>query len=117
MSAELISQNGNEVTVQFTVKLTGAMLNDEQALQQSLNEAGQVAMAPMLEQFDTNGEPVRINGIKHTVRDHLPQTYETPYGPVKVQRNSYRTSKGGRSYVPLEIDGRVNGGYREIHNI
>ncbi len=40
MSAELISKNGNEVTVQFTVKLTGAMLNDEQALQQSLNEAG-----------------------------------------------------------------------------
>ena len=107
MSAELIRQNGNEVTVQFTVKLTGAMLNDEQALQQSLNEAGQVAMKPMLEQFDTNGEPIRINGIKHTVRDRLPQTYETPYGPVKVQRNSYQTSKGGRSYVPLEIDGRM----------
>ncbi len=107
MSAELISQNGNEVTVQFTVKLTGAMLNDEQALQQSLNEAGQVAMTPMLEQFDTNGEPIRINGIKHTVRDHLPQIYETPYGPVKVQRNSYQTSKGGRSYVPLEMDGRM----------
>ena len=107
MSAELIGKNGNEVTVQFTVKLTGAMLNDEQALQQSLNEAGQVAMKPMLEQFDTNGEPIRITGIKHTVRDRLPQTYETPYGPVKVQRNSYQTSKGGRSYVPLEIDGRM----------
>ena len=107
MSAELISKNGNEVTVQFTVKLTGAMLNDEQALQRSLNEAGQVAMKPMLEQFDTNGEPIRINSIKHTVRDRLPQTYETPYGQVKVQRNSYQTSKGGRSYVPLEIDGRM----------
>lgn len=107
MPAELISKNGNEVTVQFTVKLTGSMLNDEQALQQSLNEAGQIAMKPMLEQFDTNGEPIRINGIKHTVRDRLPQTYETPYGPVKVQRNSYQTSKGGRSYVPLETDGRM----------
>ena len=71
MSAELISKNGNEVTVQLTVKLTGAMLNDEQALQQSLNEAGQVAMKPMLEQFDTNGEPIRVNGVKHTVRDRL----------------------------------------------
>lgn len=107
MPAELISKNGKEVTVQFTVKLTGSMLNDEQALQQSLNEAGQVAMKPMLEQFDTNGEPIRINGIKHTVRDRLPQTYETPYGPVKVQRNSYQTSKGGRSYVPLEAGGRM----------
>lgn len=52
MSAELVNQNGNEVTVQFTVQLTGSMLDDEQALQQSLNEAGQIAMMPMLEQFD-----------------------------------------------------------------
>ena len=68
MAATLIGQEGPKVTIQFTVELTGNMLHDEQALQQSLNEAGQVAMAPMLKQFDTNGEPIRINGIKHTVR-------------------------------------------------
>jgi hypothetical protein len=107
MLAELVKHSGNEVTVQFTVKLTGSMLDDEQALQRSLNEAGQIAMQPILEQFDTNGEPVRVNGIKHTVRIRSPQTYETPYGPVQVERNVYQNSRGGRVYVPLENDGRM----------
>ena len=107
MPAEIVKQVNNEVTVQFTVKLTGSMLNDEQALQDSINEAGQIAMMPMIKQFDTNGEPIRINGIKHTVKDYAPQTYETPYGPVQVERYTYQTSKGGRAYVPLETDGRM----------
>jgi len=55
MLAELVNRNGNEVTVEFTVKLTGSMLDNEQALQRSLNDAGQIAMQPMPEQFDTNG--------------------------------------------------------------
>ncbi len=107
MPAKLIEQKNNKITIQFTVELTGQMLKDEQTLQQSLNEAGQAAMAPMIEQFDTNGEPIRVNGVKHTVKDYAPQTYETPYGPVQVQRYTYQTSKGGRAYVPLENDSRM----------
>lgn len=107
MPAEIVKQVNNEITVQFMVKLTGSMLNDEQALQDSINEAGQAAMVPMIKQFDTNGEPIRINGIKHTVKDYAPQTYETPYGAVEVERHTYQTSKGGRAYVPMEVDGRM----------
>jgi hypothetical protein len=107
MPAKLIEQKSNKITIQFTLELTGQMLKDEQALQQSLNEAGQVAMAPMIKQFDTNGEPIRVNGVKHTVKDYAPQTYETPYGPVQMQRYTYQTSKGGRAYVPLENDSRM----------
>ncbi len=43
MLAEMVNHEGNEVTVQFTVKLTGSMLDDEQ----SLNEAGQVAISQL----------------------------------------------------------------------
>ena len=107
MPAKLIQQKGSTITVQFTVELTGQMLKDEQALQQSLNEAGQAAMAPMIKQFDTNGERIRVNGVKHTVKNYAPQTYETPYGPVQVQRHTYQTCKGGRAYVPLENDARM----------
>jgi hypothetical protein len=107
MPAKLIEHNNNTLTIQFTVALTGRMLEDEQSLQQSLNEAGQVAMVPMLKQFDTKGEPIRVNGLKHTVKDYAPQTYETPYGPVQVERHTYQTSKGGRAYVPLETDARM----------
>jgi len=107
MSAKLIDQTDHTLTVQFTVELTGQMLADEQSLQHSLNEAGQVAMEPMLKQFDTQGEPIRVHGIKHTVKDYAPQTYETPYGAVQVPRYTYQTSKGGRAYVPLEEDSRM----------
>ena len=107
MPATLIEQKDNRVTVQFTVELTGQMLADEQALQQSLNEAGQVAMVPMLKQFDTHGEPIRVGGVKHTVKNYAPQTYETPYGPVPVERHTYQTCQGGRAYVPLENDARM----------
>jgi len=107
MPAKLIEQKDNRVTIQLTVELTGQMLTDEQALQQSLNEAGQVAMVPMIKQFDTHGEPIRVQGVKHTAKDHAPQTYETPYGPVQVERHTYQTCKGGRAYVPLENDARM----------
>jgi len=107
MPAKLIDQTDRKLTIQFTVELTGQMLTDEQSLQESLNEAGQVAMEPMIKQFDTHGEPIRVNGIKHTVKDYALQTYETPYGPVQVQRHTYQTSKGGRAYVPLEEDSRM----------
>ncbi len=107
MLAKLIEQKNNTLTIQLTVELTGQMLRDENSLQQSLNDAGMVAMGPMIKQFDTNGEPIRVNGIKHTVKDYAPQTYETPYGPVGVQRHTYQTSKGGRAYVPLENEARM----------
>jgi hypothetical protein len=107
MSATLIEQKNNTLTIQFTVTLTGQMLADEQALQAALNQAGQTAMGPMLKQFDTRGEPIRVNGVKHTVKDYAPQTYETPYGPVPVERHTYQTWKGGRAYVPLENDARL----------
>ena len=107
MPARLIDQKDKILTIQFTVELTGRMLEDEQALQQSLNEAGQVAMVPMLKQFDTHGEPLRVGGVKHTVKNYAPQTYETPYGPVEVQRHTYQTCRGGRAYVPLESDARM----------
>jgi hypothetical protein len=43
MTATLVKHEGHQVIVQLTVNLTGQMLNDEQALQDSLNAAGQIA--------------------------------------------------------------------------
>ena len=51
MNATLVKHEDDQVTIQFTVTLTGQMLNDEQALQDSLNAAGQIAMAPIPSRF------------------------------------------------------------------
>ena len=85
MPAQLIKQQDKTLTIQLTVDLSGQMLKDEQALQNALNEAGQVAMDPMIKQFDTQGEPIRVNGVKHTAKVSSPEMYETPYGPVQVE--------------------------------
>jgi len=107
MAAKLIERNGDEVRIEITVKLSKSMLADEQVLQQCLNEAGELAMGAVIEQFDTHGEPIRVDGVKHTVKAKSPQIYETPFGPVEVERYVYQTSQGGRGYVPLEADGRM----------
>jgi hypothetical protein len=107
MPVEVIQQEKYKITVQITVPFTSSMLQDEQALQNCLNEAGQAVMGPMIQQFDTQGEPIRIGGVKHTVKAFSPQTYETPYGAVTVPRHTYQTSQGGRAYVPLEVDARM----------
>jgi hypothetical protein len=74
MPVEVIQQEKYKITVQITVPFTSSMLQDEQALQNCLNEAGQAVMGPMIQQFDTQGEPIRIGGVKHTVKAFSPQT-------------------------------------------
>ena len=107
MPVNVIKQDKDGITVHITVPFTRSMLQDELTLQDGLNEVGRAVMEPMIKQFDTQGEPIRIGGVKHTVKAFSPQTYETPYGAVIVERHTYQTSKGGRAYVPLEVDARM----------
>lgn len=104
--ATIIKQNERQLVIEFTVNLEGSLLENEEALQVALNEAGAMAMKPVLARFDTDGTPIVIAGQKLTSRGLHPQTYETPYGPVSVNRHVYQTSQGGRTYSPLEDRGR-----------
>ena len=101
-----IDESGN-VTLEISVNVKGAMLEVEQRIQQALNDAGCGLTEKALEQFDTDGTPVMTGSIKWTRRCKNTQTYQTPYGAVKVNRNVYQTSKGGKTYVPLEVGARM----------
>jgi len=37
------------------------------------------------------------------------KVYETPYGKIELTRHVYQSSQGGKTYCPLEIDGRIIG--------
>ncbi len=37
------------------------------------------------------------------------KVYETPYGKIELTRHVYQSNQGGRTYCPLEIDGRIIG--------
>ena len=101
-----IDESGN-VTLEISVNVKGPMLEVEERIQQALNGAGCELTEKALDQFDTDGSPVMTGSIKWTRRCRNTQTYQTPYGAVKVNRNVYQTSKGGKTYVPLEAGARI----------
>lgn len=106
---EVVARSAEAVTLQLTVPLTGGMLEMEGAIQEALNAAGRLATEEALSRFDTNGSPIRLGDVKWTARARDPKEYESPYGPVRVERYVYQSPKGGRIYCPLEQDARIIG--------
>jgi len=105
--AEIISQSGDEVTIQFKVKLRGSMLDMEQAIQNGVNEAGCAATKEALRKFDTTGAPIQIGSVKMTSKGKVTKEYETPYGTVELARHVYQTSGGGKVFCPLDDKARI----------
>lgn len=105
--AEIVARNGNELTLQVTVKLTGSLMEMENNILDSCNEIGCLATAEALQKFDTDGSPIKWGDTKMTVRVKDNKTYQTPYGSVQIQRYVYQSSKGGRIHCPLEGNARI----------
>ena len=107
MKAELIAHDGEELTLQVKVKITGSLFEAEQAILDACNEVGQLATLHAIKRFDTDGSPIQIGGVKFTSKGTTPKFYETPYGAVEIHRHVYQTSKGGKIYCPLEPNARI----------
>jgi len=107
MAAQLIKQDGHELTIQVTVNISGNMLDAEERIQQAVNEVGCLATQQALKQFDTDGSAITTGGIKWTKRGSNRKNYQTPYGEVEIERYVYQTSKGGKIYCPLEHNARI----------
>lgn len=107
MSATIIDRQENAVTLQITVPLTRSLLETEEALQKVLNEAGVLATAEALRQFDTDGSPLVLGATRWTTKGQEPKTYQTPYGEATVARHVYQTGEGGVTFCPLERDARI----------
>ena len=107
MKAELIAHDGEELTLQVKVKITGSLFEAEQAILDACNEVGQLATLHAIKRFDTDGSPIQVGGVKFTSKGTTPKFYETPYGAVEIHRHVYQTSKGGKIYCPLEPNARI----------
>lgn len=105
--AEIVVREGNELTLQVTVKLTGSLMDMERTILDGCNEMGSLATAEALQKFDTDGSPIKLGEVKMTVRDKTNKTYQTPYGGVLIQRNVYQSSQGGKIYCPLESKAQI----------
>src|SRR3954464_881697 len=102
MSATIIERQENAVTIQIRIPLSRSMLDTEEAIQQALNQAGVLATAEALQQFDTDGSPLLFGSARFTTKGSEPKTYQPPYGPVSVARHVYQTAEGGSTFCPLE---------------
>src|SRR5512144_1670877 len=107
MDVTIIARKPTSFTLQVEVPYNDSMLGFEETLQQRLNEAGVVATAEGLKQFDTDGSPISVGSTKLTTKGPAEKDYQTPYGVATVARHVYQGTPGGPTYCPLDRDARI----------
>ena len=107
MNATIITRTPTSFTLQVEVPYNDSMLDFEEVLQHRLNEAGVLATAEGLRQFDTDGAPITIGPVKFTSKGPVEKDYQTPYGVATVARHVYQSPQGGTTYCPLDRDARI----------
>ena len=107
MGVQLISIEGTKVKMEVTIELSRSMLTSEENIQHSLNEVGCIATKAALKYLDTDGSAIEMAGSVMRTKGEQPKAYQTPYGEVVVERHVYQCSGGGKTYCPLEREGRI----------
>lgn len=107
MDATIIARSETSFTLQIEVPYNDSMLDFEETLQRRLNDAGVVATAEGLKQFDTDGLPITVGPVKFTTKGQVEKDYQTPYGVATVARHVYQGPEGGPTYCPLDRDARI----------
>ena len=107
MTATIISHVNNTLTIQVEIKLSSSMLESEESILQAVNEVGNLSTSEALKQFDTDGSPLFIGGIKWYSKGQPLKFYQTPYGEVEIPRHVYQRAGGGTTHCPLEQNARI----------
>ncbi len=107
MPATIVARTESAFTIQVEIPYGSSMLHAEEAIQQRLNEAGTLATGEVLQRFDTDGSPITVGDTKLTSKGKLLKEYQTPYGVAPVERHVYQSSRGGRTYCPLDRNARI----------
>lgn len=80
MEAKLIKKEGRRITYEITFEMDGSMLEMEDQIQAAVNELGLKATQEALNNFDTNGGPLKIGGVKHTSKGRSKKKSKPPTG-------------------------------------
>jgi len=108
MDARITNRSATSYTIEVEIPYEfNSMLEAETRIQEQVNTVGVLATGEALKQFDTDGTPLFVDGIKLTSKGQIPTTYQTPYGDVRIARHIYQSAQGGRGYCPLEFRARI----------
>ena len=83
MAATIVDRTDRGVTIQVSIEFSDSMLDSEENIQHALNEAGVLATGEALSQFDADGDPIVVCGIKMTSKSRNTEDYQTPYGAIR----------------------------------
>ncbi len=86
MNAKITHSDDAGCIIEVKIPYGKTMLESEELILQSLNDAGSLATGEILKQFDTDGSPIGIAGQKWTAKGKISKTYETPYGKCRIDR-------------------------------
>ena len=107
MMAKIVERRGTHFTVQVTIAYQSSMLDFEESIQEGVNQVGLVATEEALSQFDTDGSAIVVGTSKLTSKGKESKRYQTPYGAVSIERHVYQSTKGGKTYSPLDHRARI----------
>lgn len=107
MVAAITHESADSLTIQVVIPFNRSMLDAEDAICDALNQAGTLASHNFLKRFDTDGSPIIIGDTTLTTKGTVDKEYQTPYGATTVSRHVYQSSKGGKTFCPLERSARI----------
>ncbi len=107
MPAAIIARTEDAFIVQVEIPYNSSMLDFEETIEQRLNEAGVLATQEALQRFDADGSPIQVGDSKRASKGSLKKEYQTPCGVAPVERHVYQSSRGGKTYCPLDRDARI----------
>ena len=107
MAVRIVNETADSLTLQVVIKFNRSMLEAENAICDAVNEVGNLASGNFLKRFDTDGSPIVIGQTTLTSKGTVPKEYQTPYGATTVERQVYQSSKGGKTFCPLEREARI----------
>lgn len=99
MTATLVNETADSLTIQVVIPFNRSMLEAENALQSALNEAGTLASGNFLKRFDSDGSPIVIGQTTLTSKGTVPKEYQTPYGATTVERHVYQSSRVRQDFL------------------
>lgn len=95
------------LSIKLTLKPGTPMLACEEEILKAVDEAGRLATQATLSDFDTDGSPIELGGIKLTSKGQVAKDYQSPFGEVQVARHVYQSSDGGPTFCPLDQQARI----------
>jgi hypothetical protein len=107
MQTEISTLENGNVRVSYEFAPGASMMESERSLQAASNDAVAAGTGECLSRFDTDGTPIIIGGKKLTSKGRKAKIYQSPGGPVSVERHVYQTSGGGRTFCPMEHAARA----------